>query len=147
MQENMKTFTKEWAWEHPALLGAYGVLPGDGINPQIMAETVRRVRTTWDFTRVWGWDFPVCAMAAARTNQPDLAIDFLTMDAPMNRYLPNGCNFQRANVPAYFPGNGGLLSATAMMSGGWTDGPKTPLPGWPKNNQWNVKAEGFAQWI
>jgi hypothetical protein len=147
LQENTATFSKEWAWEHPALLGAYGVLPGDGIDPQIMAETVRRVRSTWDFTRVWGWDFPMCAMAAVRTNQPELAIDFLTMEAPMNRYLANGGNFQRANVPAYFPGNGGILATIGMMAGGWTGGPKTPLPGFPKNGQWNVLAEGFGEWI
>lgn len=147
MQENMATFTSEWAWEHPALLGAYGVLPGNGIEPAIMAETVRRVRSTWDFTRVWGWDFPVCAMAAARTGQPELAIDFLLMDAPMNKYLFNGVNYQRENVPAYFPGNGGLLSTIALMAGGWTGGPGGPAPGFPKNGRWNVRVEGFREWI
>jgi hypothetical protein len=146
MQEGMATFTKQWAWEHPALLGALGVLPGDGIDPAIMAATVKKLRATWDFSRVWGWDFPMAALCAARSGIPELAVDFLTMEAPMNRYLANGCNFQRDNVPAYFPGNGGILSAAAMMSGGWT-GSHGPLPGWPKDGKWNVRAEGFGVWI
>ena len=133
MQENQETYSKTWAYEHPALLGAMGVLRGDGIDMATMAANVRKVRETWDFSKVWGWDFPMAALAAARTNQPEAAIDFLTMDAPMNRYLPNGCNFQRDNVPAYFPGNGGLLSAIGMMAGGWTGGPISAHPGFPAN--------------
>jgi hypothetical protein len=149
MQEGMATFTKEWAWEHPALLGALGVLPGDqgcGIDKDVMARTAQKVRSTWDFARVWGWDFPTAAMCAARSGLPELAVDYLTMDAPMNSYLPNGCNFQRANVPAYFPGNGGILAAVGMMSGGWGGGPGK-LAGWPKNGKWEVRAERFGVWI
>jgi hypothetical protein len=146
MQEGMDTYSEQWAWEHPALLGALGVLPGDGIDLRTMAATARKVRETWDFGRVWGWDFPTAAMCAARTLQPELAVDYLTMDAPMNRYLTNGCNFQRDNVPAYYPGNGGLLSAVGMMSGGWTGGPGR-MAGWPKDGKWNVRAEGFREWL
>src|SRR5262249_13752558 len=109
---------------------------------------VKKLREKWNFSRVWGWDFPVCAMAAARTNQPELAVDFLTMEAPMNTYLTNGVNYQRENVPAYFPGNGGLLAAVAMMSAGWTGSDKSQkLPGWPKNGKWSVQAEGFTEWL
>ncbi len=148
MQEAQDTFTPQWTYEHPGMLGALGVLPGDGIDPAIMAATIRRVRESWDFSRVWGWDFPMAAMAAARTGQPDLAIDFLLMDSPMNRYLANGANFQRTDIPAYLPGNGGLLSAIAMMAGGWT-GLKdaSPAPGFPKNGKWNLQAEGFGVWL
>ncbi|HEY4330305.1 MAG TPA: glycoside hydrolase family 65 [Phycisphaerae bacterium] len=150
MQEGQDTFSKEWAYEHPALLGALGVLPGNNIDPKIMAATVKKVREVWDFSRVWGWDYPVGAMCAARTLQPELAIDFLTMEAPTNRYLPNGCNFQRDNVPAYYPGNGGLLSAIAMMAAGWDQGPTKPegaAPGFPKDGKWNIRAEGFRKFI
>ncbi len=150
MHEGQDTFTKQWEYEHPALLGALGVLPGDGIDPAIMAATVRKVRESWDFTRIWGWDYPTAAMCAARTLQPELAIDFLTMEAPTNRYLPNGCNFQRDNVPAYFPGNGGLLAAIALMAAGWDNGPtkaEGSNPGFPKNGKWNVKSEGFRRFI
>jgi hypothetical protein len=153
MYEGQDTYSKQWAYEHPAMLGALGVYPGDGIDPKLMAATAQKVRQVWDFTRIWGWDYPTAAMCAARTLQPDLAIDFLTMAAPTNRYLPNGCNFQREGssaVPAYFPGNGGLLSAVALMAAGWDNGPTTaagPAPGFPKDGKWNVRAEGFRRFI
>jgi hypothetical protein len=42
------------------------------------------------------------------------------------------------------PGNGGLLTAIAMMVAGY-DGNKTLLPGIPKNGQWKVKWEGLKR--
>lgn len=38
------------------------------------------------------------------------------------------------------PGNGGLLTAVAMMCAGW-DGCDSPNPGFPKD--WDVKWEGL----
>jgi hypothetical protein len=37
------------------------------------------------------------------------------MQTPKNEYLPNGHNYQRANLPCYLPGNGALLLAVAHM--------------------------------
>jgi hypothetical protein len=153
LHEGQDTFTTQWAWEHPANLGALGVLPGDGIDPAIMAATARKVREMWDFDRTWGWDNPTAAMCAARTLQPELAVDYLTMESPRNRYLANGCNFCRDGnnaVPVYLPGNGGLLSAIALMAAGWDCGPTKAVganPGFPKNGKWNVKTEGFRRFI
>ncbi len=153
MHEGQDTFTTQWAWEHPAMLGALGVLPGDGIDAAIMTATVKKLRATWDFARIWGWDYPTAAMCAARTLQPELAIDFLTMAAPTNRFLANGANFQREGsnaVPCYYPGNGALLAAIALMAGGWDNGPTKaagPVPGFPKDGKWNVRAEGFRRFI
>jgi hypothetical protein len=42
----------------------------------------------------------------------------------------------------YFPSNGALLTAVAMMAGGW-DGSTGHAPGFPQNGKWEVKAEGF----
>jgi hypothetical protein len=42
----------------------------------------------------------------------------------------------------YFPSNGGLLTAVAMMAGGW-DKSTEEAPGFPKNGRWSVKYEGF----
>ena len=90
----------------------------------------------------------MCAMAAARTGQPELAIEFLLMDSPMNRYIGNGVNSPRVDIPAYLPGNGGLLSAIAMMAGGWTGaGAGERVPGFPQNGRWKVQAEGFGVWL
>jgi len=42
----------------------------------------------------------------------------------------------------YLPGNGGLLTAIAMMCAGY-DGNKKMNPGIPKNGEWKVKTEGL----
>ena len=147
MQENLPDTYTKWNWEHPALLGALGVQPGDGADTETMRRTAKRVMETWQWERSWGWDFPMAAMAAARSGEPELALDFLLMDAPKNRYLPNGHNYQRPNLPAYLPGNGGLLDAVAMMCAGWTNGPKLDAPGFPRNGKWNVRYEDLNRWL
>jgi len=147
MQEGMTDTYTKWNWEHPALLGALGMQPGDGVDADTMRRTARHVMDTWQLNRSWGWDFPMAAMAAARTGQPELALDFLLLDAPKNRYLPNGHNFQCADLPAYLPGNGGLLAATAMMCAGWTGGPNESTPGFPQSGKWSVRHENLRQWM
>jgi hypothetical protein len=147
MQEGMADTYTKWNWEHPALLGAMGMQPGDGVDPETMRRTVQHVKDTWQWDRCWGWDFPMAAMAAARTHQPELALDFLLLDTAKNRYLPNGHNYQRPDLPAYLPANGGLLAATAMMCAGWTAGPSDSTPGFPKNGKWSVRHENLRPWI
>ena len=58
-------------YEHPALIGAFGWLPGDGVDIPTMERTADRVFTEWRFSRTWGWDFPMLAMCAARLGRPD----------------------------------------------------------------------------
>ena len=82
------------------------------------------------------------AMTAARVGEPDVAIDALLMDTPKNRYLPNGHNFQREGLTIYLPGNGGLLTAIAMMAAGWDGAPDRPAPGFPTEG-WTVRWEGL----
>lgn len=43
----------------------------------------------------------------------------------------------------YFPRNGGLLHAVAMMASGWDEGPDKPAPGFPDGGSWTVKCEGL----
>jgi hypothetical protein len=43
-----------------------------------------------------------------------------------------------ARLPLYLPGNGGLLSAVAMMTAGWDGCPDRPAPGFPDNGKWNA---------
>ena len=139
------TFTK-WNWEHPALIGALGVQPGDGIDHETMHRTLKKVMEVWQWDRTWGWDFPMTAMCAARVGEPELAVQALLIDTPKNRYHPNGHVYQRPGLTAYLPANGGLLAATALMAAGWTNGP-TDAPGFPKDGKWNVRAEGLSQWM
>jgi hypothetical protein len=147
MQEGLADTYTKWNWEHPALVGAFGMLPGDGVDPAIMRRTVKRVLETWRWERCWGWDFPMMAMAAARAGEPGLAVRALLMNEPKNRYLANGHNYQRPGLTAYLPGNGGLLCAVAMMAAGWTDGPATHTPGFPADGSWSVQVEGLKTWL
>jgi hypothetical protein len=53
----------------------------------------------------------------------------------------DGPGYSRA-AETYFPSNGALLAAVAMMAGGW-DGSTGSAPGFPKDGKWRVRAEGF----
>jgi hypothetical protein len=138
------TFTPEWSWEHPSLIGPLGMLPGDGVDPKIMKATLEKVMQVWQWDRCWGWDFPMTAMSAARVGRPDLAVNALLIDSVKNRYLPNGHVYQRDNLTLYLPANGGLLSAVAMMAAGWDGAPDTHAPGFPSQG-WNVRWEGLSR--
>ncbi len=134
------TYTKR-AWEHPDPVGVLGMLPPiDGVDARIARRTVARVWRTWDWKRVWGWDFPWMAMAAARTGQPQIAVEALLKVSPRNDYSIEGIN-----GGWYLPGNGGLLYAVAMMAAGWDGAPERSAPGFPDNGSWVVKWEGLKK--
>ncbi len=142
-QEGMTDTYTEKNWEHPSLVGPLGMLPGDGVDPAVMRATVRKVMAMWKWDRVWGWDFPMMAMAAARNGEPAMAVDALLMDSPRNGMnklgLSNGGPFP------YFPSNGGLLYATALMAAGWDGAPAGNAPGFPQDGSWTVKWEGLRK--
>ena len=141
-----QTFT-ERNHDHPSMLGALGMLPGNGVDRETMRRTLRRVMKEWQWDKTWGWDYPLTAMTAARLGETKIALDALLMDTEKNRYLPNGHNYQRPNLPCYLPGNGGLLYAIAMMAGGWSGAPPRHAPGFPDDGSWNVRVEGLNQLI
>ncbi|MEO6455517.1 MAG: hypothetical protein ABIN97_15665, partial [Ginsengibacter sp.] len=58
--------------------------------------------------------------------------------------LASGHNYQDERLRVYMPGNGGLLTAIAMMVAGY-DNNTIILPGIPKNGKWNVKWEGLKK--
>jgi len=132
--------------DHPSMLAAYGFVPPTPlIDPNVMKRTYDRVVQTWDWSSTWGWDYPMMAMTAARLGEPDKAVDALFMDSPKNRWLANGHNYQSARLPLYLPGNGGLLTAVAMMAAGWDGCPDRPSPGFPDNWKWKVRWEGLRR--
>jgi hypothetical protein len=111
------------------LCWALGVCPaerstGDDAPHEVFAE--------WKWEDAWGWDFPMVAMTAASLKEPAMAIDALAMQTSKNTWLPNGHNWQRANLPLYLPGNGGLLLAIAHM---------VREDCFPRN--WKIRHEGF----
>ncbi len=130
--------------DHPVVLGAYGMLPlSPKIKPRIMSNTFEEIMKDWNWQTTWGWDYPMLAMTAARLDKPEAAIDALFMDVQKNTYLVNGHNYQSPRLRIYLPGNGGLLTAVAMMAAGWDNAPKRANPGFPDNGKWKVKWEGL----
>ena len=168
-EKKTETFTDKIRNDHPAVLGACGLLPSPPNIPNIptppnipnhptsptytllynkeqMKRTLSWVMKNWNWATTWGWDYGMIAMAAARLSDPDTALDALLIDTQKNTYLPNGHNFQTPDrLRIYLPGNGALLTAVAMMCAGW-DGCETPLnPGFPKDGKWDVRWEGLQR--
>jgi hypothetical protein len=134
----------EFKTDHPSVLAALGEMPSTGqVNAITMKNTFDWIWSNWSWNKTWGWDFPMTAMTATRLGMPDKAIDALLMKVQTNTYLPNGNNYQDDRLRIYLPGNGGLLTAIAMMVAGY-DGSKE-LPGIPKDGKWKVKWEGLKK--
>ncbi|GGL63102.1 hypothetical protein GCM10011575_21990 [Microlunatus endophyticus] len=129
--------------DHPSMLCALGMLPMTPlVDRGIMSATLDDVLSDWDWETTWGWDYPVLAMCATRLGRPEQAVDALLAPRAKNTYLTNGHNRQTPSLPLYLPGNGGVLSAVALMAGGWAGAPDVPTPGFPR--RWGVRAEGFV---
>jgi hypothetical protein len=146
------TFTRlPFYTDHPSMLAIYGILPGETIDSAVMSATLDKVREVWDMRTFYGWDFPMMAMTACRLGRLDDAVNILLMDSPKNTYLPNGHNRQTGDdaLPLYLPGNGGLLTAAAMMAAGYGDpagrGRSRAGPLFPKG--FAVKTEGLHAYI
>lgn len=138
--------------DHPAVLGACGMLPSHPsgytllYNEEQMRRTLAWVMAHWNWDSLWGWDYGMMAMAAARLGQPATAVDLLLSATTKNTYLPNGHNFQTSDrLRIYLPGNGALLAAVAMMCAGWDGCPTPNNPGFPQDGTWNVRWEGLER--
>ena len=119
------------------------MLPGSGqLEPETMRSTLNWIMKNWNWSRTWGWDFPLTCMSAVRLGEPEIAIEALLKDVKTNTYLPNGHNYQNSSLRCYLPGNGGLLAAVAMMCAGY-DGCTIENPGFPKDGNWDILWEGL----
>jgi len=147
--------------DHPTMLGPLGILPGGpDVDRATMERTLDAVLAHWDWeTKIWGWDYPMIAMTAARLGRPDVAVEILMRDGPNNRYLPTGHVPQRSDekmpknpppgarkreIATYLPGNGAFLAAIGLMIAGW-DGSEGEFPGFPKDGTWTIRAEGLSR--
>jgi hypothetical protein len=148
--------------DHPSFVAAYGYLPGKGVDRAVMNKTLDAVLDKWDLRQTWGWDWPMLAMTATRLGRPDLAVDFLLTpqknfqfgvsgmtprvhivadDAPHAAGIGvDGPGYRRA-AETYFPSNGSLLLAVALMVAGEGEGQANP--GFPKDGSWVVRSEGI----
>ena len=97
----------------------------------------------WEWSMTWSTDFHMLAMTAARLGDRELAVEALMKEARGNRWLANGHCYQDKALPAYLPGNGGLLTAVTMMAAGWDGAPDKHAPGFPQNGNWTVRCEGL----
>jgi trehalose/maltose hydrolase-like predicted phosphorylase len=90
-----------FAYDHPSLLFSLGLLDGRDVDRRMMNNSLDRVLKDWKLNELWGWDFPLMAMTAARLGRSADAVDLLLMDSPKNTYTPNGHNAQlpKADLP------------------------------------------------
>jgi trehalose/maltose hydrolase-like predicted phosphorylase len=141
------TFSK-YNIDHPSMLQAYGVLPNETIESDIMNNTLKKVIDCWKYDTLWGWDFAVMAMTATRLNDPQTAIDMLLKETPKNDYVTSGHNRQilRNDLPLYLPGNGAMLLAIPIMVAGY-EGCTEKTPGFPKDGMWTVKYENIERYV
>jgi hypothetical protein len=122
--------------------GIYGLLPPTaGFNFTIMQNAAKKIAQVWDFTPLFGWDFPMLAMNSARLGDKEGAVKYLLdVNFPFDDVgIP--ISGPRVATP-YFPGTSSLLVAVAMMAGDWDEmegsGPQFP-------DRWDVKVEGFSR--
>ena len=121
-----ETFYEKCRNDHPAVLGACGMLPSLQTpytllyTKEKMKQTLDWVMKHWNWQTTWGWDYGMIAMTAARLGDPETALKALLIDTQKNTWLKSGHNFQTPDrLRIYLPGNGALLSAIAMMCAGW----------------------------
>jgi hypothetical protein len=139
--EGIKDMWTKFNFEHPAISGAYGLLPGDGVDKATMKRTLDKIVATWNFEKTWGWDFPMLAMCAARLGDTDRAVDFLLTKSAGFQFDERG--LATGGPFPYFPSNGALLYAVAMMAAGWDGAPERNAPGFPDDGKWVVRWEGL----
>jgi len=143
VHEGVQDMWTSYNYEHPAIIGTYGMLPGDGVDPEILENTFNKIMSAWNFEKTWGWDFPMLAMTAARLDKPDDAINLLLHEN--FGFDQHGLAYSMIGPFPYFPANGGLLTAVAMMAGGWDGAENVNAPGFPGNGKWNIKYEKFKK--
>ena len=143
--KKIETFADKCRNDHPAVLGACGLLPYTSLyNKEKMQHTLDWVMQNWNWATTWGWDYGMIAMTAARLGDAETALKALLIDTQKNTYLPSGHNFQTPDrLRIYLPGNGALLTAVAMMCAGWDGCTDSHNPGFPKDGTWNVRWEGL----
>ncbi|MCL2573104.1 MAG: glycoside hydrolase family 65 [Defluviitaleaceae bacterium] len=143
--ENCPDTYKKFNQDHPMMSGAYGLIYSDRIDSAAMEASLHKVLECWEQETMWGWDFAMMAMSAARLGLPDLAMELLLWDSPKNQYVTSGNNFQRSrtDLPLYLPGNGSLLLALSLILAGYGD--SNEKLGIPTDGTWDVKFENIAK--
>ena len=73
--KKIETFADKCRNDHPAVLGACGLLPYTSLyNMEKMKGTLDWVMKNWNWQTTWGWDYGMIAMTAARLGDPETAL-------------------------------------------------------------------------
>jgi hypothetical protein len=99
-----------------------------------------RIIETWDFSKSYGWDFPMLAMTSLRLGNVNQAVRWL-LD-PHFQFDDVGNPVGTVVPTPYFPASSALLLAVAMMAGGWDGQEGMHFP-----EHWEPKVERFAAGI
>lgn len=142
--EGIDSMWTKYNYEHPALTGIFGMLPGYDVDMAVMQKTFEKVQKVWNFNHVWGWDFPMLAMSAARLGLREQAVDMLLDSSARFRFDAHGF-VGGGNPYPYIPSNGGLLYAVAMMTAGWDGDKSASEPGFPSDGSWVVEWEDLKK--
>jgi hypothetical protein len=141
--------------DHPSFVAALGLLEGRDVDRAAMARTLDAVMEHWDLRQTWGWDWPMLAMTAARLGQGERAVELLLGEARnfqfgvsgmtprlhvANDSAPHAAGAEdtpgyRRVAETYFPSNGALLLAVALM---------VEHDAFPKDGKWDLRSEGFS---
>ncbi|WP_370479758.1 hypothetical protein [Tamlana flava] len=97
-------------------------------------------RVSWN--RKMGWRNGMDAVAYAKMHQPEKALHEL-IGGLGTAYGINGVNRGLGGI--YFPTNGALLYAVAVMAAGWEGAPDRNAPGFPDDGSWVVRSEGLIK--
>lgn len=115
---------------HPMTAGLVGMLNGLAVRGSVVNittanNTLARIITDWEWgsanasANVWGWDAPLVGLSQARLVWDGHAtVAMLLLPVIKNYYTEVGLNYQTSQLPAYMPGNGGLLLAVGSMAAG-----------------------------
>lgn len=131
---------------HPSPAGVLGLYDGRkygdryGVSAAAANATVAAITNGWGWSDGggWGWDNPLVALGQIRNGwAPESVVAMLLYNDTHNGYWRTGWNWQGGFV--YAPGNGGTLSAVAMMAAGTSTSPPCNFPA-----AWGATCEGWA---
>jgi hypothetical protein len=130
-----------------SMLLAYGYLPATSkLDVESARRTFHAVNERNGLDTWVSWQMGQAALTAARLGEPDTAITILGNTSAPARFMPSGY-VRRPKDPdgavAYLPVNSAFLCAVGLMAGGWDGAPAGPTPGFPKDGQWAIRAEGL----
>ncbi len=131
--------------DHPALLGAFGMIPNPDVDRTAMKKTLQAVMQSWNWESTWGWDFPLMAMTAARVGEPDLAMDALLMDVAEEYVLEQRSQLPERSAAHLSAGERRLADGRRPDGGRLGRRSGHRCPGFPAGRELDGQVRGIAE--